>query len=134
MTHTPVVIMLTKRIHISTTYWSVVNKDEHHVVHCVLTETCEDTCQILFFFFFKLSSSQVQPSPSYVLLTGSAMKSIVGRKTEPAITSRSSRARDLREAAGSGQDLQRELFYVSLQRSPAVCSFGWHQVRKQRLR
>lgn len=31
------------------------------------------------------------------LLTGSAMKSMVGNKTDPAITSRSNRARDLRE-------------------------------------
>lgn len=34
---------------------------------------------------------------SIFLLTGSAMKSMVGNKTDPAVTSRSNRARDLRE-------------------------------------
>lgn len=38
------------------------------------------------------------------VLTGSAMKSMVGRMTDPAITSRSSRARDLNPDKEGGYD------------------------------
>lgn len=50
---------------------------------------------VLFFFKSNSDAPKIQTNAIMWLLTGSAMKSMVGRMTDPAITSRSSRARDL---------------------------------------
>lgn len=67
-------------------------------------------------------------------LTGSAMKSMVGKRTDPVITSRSSRARDLDKDNRHSQPTRKAPLTSDPGPLPALGGFGRHEEGEERLR